>query len=234
MGRLQMQRWLKIGFGALLVALAVLVASWRIGQRPYVTPGTHQIFRMDSTPGALFEFLVLLSLVFAGAITLFRAARGGKAFFAIAGSYVAALILVSLLSPAKAVSVGDSYCWDLWCVGVQQVNKSQQGQSILYTADVALFADSSNPERIPSGQGKQFFYVVDDHGRRFEIREASFRHESDILNPGESVKSTLVFLAPPDAGKLYLTGDLTAPLWVRLYFGSDLNPFHRRTLLRVT
>ena len=59
-------------------------------------------------------------------------------FLAIAGSYMAALILVSLLSPAKVVSVGDSYCWDLWCVGVQQVNKSQQGQNILYTADVAL------------------------------------------------------------------------------------------------
>jgi hypothetical protein len=43
----------------------------------------------------------------------------------------------------------------------------------------------------------------------------------------------LTFLAPANARSLYLTGDVTAPLWVRLYFGSDLHPFHRRTLLRV-
>jgi len=231
---MQVQRWQKVGTGALLAMGALFAASWWVGQRPYISPGTHQVFRMDTTPGALLEFLVILVLAIVGMMTLARVPRAGRVFAGIAAGYMAAVVLVSLLTPRTIVSIGDSYCWDLWCVGIQNVNATPQGQNIFYTAEVSLFSDATTVQLEVTDQPKRFFYLVDEQGRRFPILAyASLAGPSVTVKPGESVKSSLTFLAPADARKLYLTDDLKWPPWVNLYFGSDLNPFHRRTLLRV-
>jgi hypothetical protein len=231
---MQVQRWQRVGIGALLAMVAVFVGSWRVGQRPYITPGAHQVFRMDTTPGALLEFLIILVLAIAGVMTLAKVPRAGSVFAGIAALYMGAVVLVSLLTPRTIVSVRDSYCWDLWCVGIQNVNSTPQGQNILYTAEVSLFVDSDTAQLELTDEPKQFFYVMDEQGRRFPILAHSSLVGSKVtVKPGESVKSSLTFLAPANVRSLYLTGDVAAPLWVRLYFGSDLNPFHRRTLLRV-
>jgi hypothetical protein len=73
---------------------------------------------------------------------------------------------------------------------------------------------------------------MDEQGRRFPIVNSGISGDLTV-KPGESLKSALTFLVPANARTLYLTGDVGAPAWVRLYFGSDLNPFHKRTLLRV-
>ena len=88
-----------------------------------------------------------------------------------------------------------------------------------------LFADSTNAQtpRADPG-GKQFFYVKDEQGRRFPIMRSSSAAVDISVKPEESVKFFLTFVAPTKAGSLYLTGDVGAPAWVRLYFGSDLNP----------
>jgi len=224
---MRIRRWQKVAIGVLL-GMAVAIASWWAGQRPYISPGTHQIFRMDSTPGALLEFLVILALGIIGIL------RGARVAATIAGGYIGAVVLVSLLTPRTIVSIGDSYCWDLWCVGIQNVNTTTQGQNILYTAEVSLFADSTTAELQVTDQPNEFFYVMDEQGRRFPLlRYASPGDARITVKPGESVKSSVTFLAPADARNLYLTGDIPALPWVSLYFGSDLNPFHRRTLLRV-
>jgi hypothetical protein len=182
---------------------------------------------MDSVPGALLEFLAILMLVVAGMVRRWLCV-------CIAASYMGAVVLVSLLTPRTIVSVGDSYCWDLWCVGIQNVNTTPQGENILYTAEVSLFVDSTTAQLELTGQPKQFFYVMDERGRRFPILAyASLGGPSVTVKPGEFAKSSLTFLAPASSRSLYLTGDVAAPPWVNLYFGSDLNPLHRRTLLRV-
>jgi hypothetical protein len=230
---MQIQWWMKIGTVALLGTSVALATSWWAGQRPYITPGAHQVFRMDSTPGALLEFLVLMIMAGVGLGAL-ASARARWLFAGIAASYMAAIMLVSLLTPRTIVSIGDSYCWDLWCLGIQNVRANPQGQNVLYTAEVSLFVDSTTAQLELTDQPKRPFYVVDEEGHRFPIVAYSSLGASKVtVKPGESVKSSLTFLAPANARSLYLTGDIEAPLWVRLYFGSDLNPFHRRTLLRV-
>jgi len=75
---------------------------------------------------------------------------------------------------------------------------------------------------------------LDEQGRRFPIVADAPPADANLtVKPGETVRSKLSFRAPVNARSLYLTGDMVAPPWVYLYFGSDLNPFHRRTLLRV-
>ena len=228
---MQVRQWQKTVPVALVALAAVFAASWWVGQRPHITPGTHQVFRMDSVPGALLEFLVILMLVVAGMVRRWLCV-------CIGASYMGSVVLVSLLTPRTIVNIGDSYCWDLWCVGIQDVKTTPQGQNILYTAEVALFVDSATAQLALTGQPKQPFYVLDEQGRRFPILAYSSFVDANLVGtvtvkPGESVKSSLTFLAPANARSLYLTGDIGAPPWVCLYFGSDLNPFHRRTLLRV-
>ena len=230
---MRIQRWQKAGAWVLLALVALSTASWWAGRRPYFTPGTHRVFRMDSNLGFLLELVVLLSLVIVGMLTLVRAVRGGRVLAGIAASYLGAVVLVSLLTPRTIVSVGDSYCWDLWCVGIQNVNTTPQGQNTLYRVEVSLFVDSTTAQLEVTDQPKQFFYVMDEQGRRFPILPNSSPVASFTVKPGETAKSSLTFVAPANARSLYLTGDVGAPPWVCLYFGSDLNPFHRRTLLRV-
>jgi hypothetical protein len=153
---MQIQRWWKAGSIALLASMAIAAASWWVGQRPYLTPGTHQIFRMDSNPGALAGFLVFVATLVAALAGLllgindrkFReAARAGWICAGIFVPYLAAVLLVSLLTPGKIINTGDGYCWDLWCMGVEQVSAIPQGRNILYTAQVRIFIDSSNAHR---------------------------------------------------------------------------------------
>jgi hypothetical protein len=230
---MQIRRFRRAATGVSVALPLVLILSWWAGRRPFITPGTHQVFRMDSTPGALLEFLVLLVLAATGVTVLARAGRGALLFAGIAAGYLASIMVVSMLTRQTIVSIGDSYCWDLWCVGIQSVSAVPQGENLLYTAEVSLFADSPDAQLVASGAAKQFFYVLDERGRRFPVFPGAPSGAAFTVKPGETLRSSLVFLVPADARALYLTGDVPAPPWVRLYFGSDLNPLHRRTLLRV-
>jgi hypothetical protein len=75
---MQIQRWWKAGSIALLACMTIAAASRWIGQRPYLTPGTHQIFRMDSNPGALAGFLVFVATLVAALAGLVLAINDRK------------------------------------------------------------------------------------------------------------------------------------------------------------
>jgi hypothetical protein len=236
----------KIGLAAFLALAAIGAASWWAGQRPYLTPGNHQVFHDASTVGALAGFLVFVAAALNGLFALMlwindrkvydaaRAARVGAVIFV---PYLAALVLVSLLTPGTVVNIGDNYCYDLWCLGVDQVNANPRGQDILYTAEVRISVDSSQPHHLPVEQAKDFFYLLDDQGRRYPlVWETSFLNADLTVQPGESVKSSFAFLAPLKARKLYLGGDDDGGMhlpWVYLYFGGDVSLFHRPALLRI-
>lgn len=231
---MQARRWRKAGPVTLLAAIALLGTSWWISGHPYNTPGTHQIFRMDSTAGALVEFLVLVII---GGVALFNPTRGGrtvKICAAIIASYVGLVVVVSLLTPQKIVSMGDSYCWDLWCVEIQSVSAAPSGPNSLYTAQVRIFTDSNHVQNVPVDWAKQVLCIRDERGHYFPILPNLSLAGADVaLEPGQSIRSSLAFLTPADAGKLYLSSHIAAPPWVRLSFASDLNPFHRPTILRI-
>jgi hypothetical protein len=237
---------MKIGLAALLALAAIGASSWWASQRPYLTPGNHQVFHDGSTLGALAGFLVFVAAALTGLFALVlwindrkghEAARAGLVCALTIGPYLTAVILVSLLTPGTVVNIGDSYCYDLWCFGVDQVNATPRGQDILYTAEVRISVDSNQPRRLPAEQAKNFFYVLDDQGQRYPLlREASFVDADVTVQPGESAKSSLAFLAPRKARKLYLKGDDDGGVhlpWVYLYFGSDVSLFHRPALLRL-
>jgi hypothetical protein len=235
----QVQRSKTIGSAGLIGAAALCLTSWWVGQRPYTTPGTQLVFRQDSNLGGMVAFLVFLVTIVGGLVSSIlrqdgriRAAK--RARWASAGTvivYLAAVLLVSLLTPRTIVSIGDSYCYDTWCIGVQSVNTVPQGQNVLYTARVRIFSDAN---RVSASRAKDFLYARDDQGRRFLLIQDSSVIPADVtINPNESVETALIFLVPANGRKLYLTGDYPVMPWVPLCFGSDTSPFHRRTLLRL-
>jgi hypothetical protein len=237
---MQIQRLTKVALTALTAAVAIFAACWWAGQRTYISPGTHQIFHEDSNVGAMAGFLVFVAAAIAGLVALLgipfrRATRAGWVCAGISIPYLLAVVLVSLLTPRTIVTVGDSYCWDLWCMGVQQVNSIPQGANTLYTAEVRVFCDSEHTHSVPAEAARRFLYVLDEQGRRFPLERFSSRLDPDLtVNPGETVKASLTFLAPSNAGKLYFAGDEGVMLpWVYMYFGTDVSLFHRRTLLSV-
>lgn len=234
---------IKIVVATFLSIAAIGAASWWAGQRPYLTAGNQRVFREASNAAALAGFLVFIAATLAGlwAFMLWindrkfhEAARAGRVCALIIFPYLAVLTLVSLLTPGTVVNIGDSYCYDLWCLGVNRVNAGPRGQEILYTAEVRIFVDSSHPHHLPAQKAKSFFYVLDDQGRRYPLlSEMSFSDADVTVHPGESVRSSLTFLAPRNARKLYLVGNDSGPPWVYLYFGSDISLFHRPALLRI-
>lgn len=203
------------------------------------------MFYEESNFAAISGFLVFVAAAGTGLWALvlwindrkFReAARTARVSAFIIVPYLISLAVTSLTTPRTIVNIGDSYCYDIWCVGVNQVNATPQGNDALYTADIRIFVDSSHAHHLPADQAKGFFYVLDDEGHRYSLlRDSSFVKADVTVHPGESVKSSLAFRAPASARKLYLIGNAgeTFLPWVHLYFGSDISLFHRPALLRV-
>jgi hypothetical protein len=237
----------KIGLTALLATALIGGASWWASQWQYhLTPGTNLVFREASNAGAWAGLMVFVAAAIPGLAAAFaahdgkfhEAARAGRICAVIAGPYRAALVLVSLTTPGTLVNIGDSYCYDLWCVGINQVKATPGGHETLYTAEVRIFTGSTHPHRLPAAQAKDFFYVLDDQGRRYPLlKQASFVGADVTVQPGEPVKSSLAFRGQANVRKLYLMGEAGGttlyPPWVYLYFGSDISLFHRRALLRI-
>jgi hypothetical protein len=234
---LQIQRWKKIGSIARLASAMLVFAFWWGRQGLFITPGTHQVFQEEASfagelAAVLLFFVGLPSVLFA--LNARKFTRTAKIVVGILVPYMTALVTVALLTPRTIVSIGDIYCWDSWCLGVEQVNAAPQGENILYTAEVRIVSEHNKASRVPADQAKRFFEVLDERGRSYPLlQNASFVDANVTLNHGESVKSSLTFLAPANARELYLLGNDVGPPWVYLAIGGDRAPLHRRALLRI-
>jgi hypothetical protein len=199
------------------------------------------VIHSDSNLGAAVALAVVLGaviMVLASAAQLaagksHRAVKTLLASAALVGIYTLAVVAVSLRTPQKIVSAGDSYCVDIWCIGIDGVNQEPVGQEIVYKVEVHIFSEANRVQTSAKGAS---LYLLDERGRRFPlVKDPSVIPFDATLDPGQSVKTSLTFVAAADARQLFLTGDTRGepPFWVRLYFGSDNSLLHKRTLLRV-
>jgi hypothetical protein len=161
-----------------------------------------------------------------------QAVKALLAAAALLAVYTLAVIAVSLSMPQRIVNRGDSYCVDIWCIGIVGVNPQPLGKEIVYKVGVRIFSDAN---RVTTRAKDVSLYLIDERGRRFPlVRDTSVVPIDVTLDPGQSINTTLTFVTKADARQLFLTADYAGPpFWVRLYFGSDESLWHRRTLLRV-
>jgi len=198
------------------------------------------VIHSDSNLGAVLGFMIVFASFTAVSISavLCLSGRSRRALItflasaAMIGTYTLAVIAASLLSPGKIVNIGDSYCEDLWCIGVTGVSHQPLGRETLYKLDVRIFSDAN---RVPTSAKGASLYLMDEHGRRFPLVDDRAAVPYYVtLNPGQSIRTSLTFVAAADARQLFLTGDAgPPPFWGKLYFGSDDSLLHKRTLLRV-
>jgi hypothetical protein len=199
------------------------------------------VIHSDSNLGAAAALAVVLGAVILVLTSAAQLASGNSrravktllASVALAATYTLAVIAVSLWTPQKIVSVGDSYCVDIWCIGIDGVSPRPFGREMVYKVDVRIFSDANRVKTSAKGAS---LYLLDERGRRFPLVNDPTAVPFDVtLDPGQSVTTSLTFVAAADARQLFLTGDTRGepPFWVRLYFGSDGSLLHKRTLLRV-
>jgi hypothetical protein len=204
------------------------------------------IIREDSELGALLTLLVLfggsVGILASFVLLLSRKVRAAAktllASVSIVGVYLAATLIVSFVTPQRVVNIGDSYCMDIWCIRIERVNTEPRGPETLYKVDVRIFSDANSVKTSARGA---HIYLVDERGRRFELINDPAVIPFDVpLDPGQTIQTTLSFVAAADAQNLFLPcsyhhiGDeASVPFWVKLYFGSEANYMHKRTMLRV-
>jgi hypothetical protein len=197
------------------------------------------IIHEGSNFGGILPFLVLLGtfVLFVASSAFFvtgQFRRGTKLLGVTAGviaAYVLMVGVVSLLRPQTIVNLGDSYCSDLWCIGIDRVDATRGGNETTYKLDVRIFSDANSVKT--SAQGASL-YLFDERGRRFPLVADPSVIPFDItLNPREVVRTSLTFVTASDARQLFLWGDAIRPFWTKLYLASDWSLWGKQPLLRV-
>ena len=146
------------------------------------------------------------------------------------GLYVSAVAVVSLLIPQTVVNVGDSYCFDIWCIGIDHVTTQIHNSETLTKVDLHIFSDANHVKVRANGRSP---YVMDERGRRFPPVPGScggsFRYNPPSRR-ARPLKTTLMFATTPDSKPLFLTWDEKVSLIVKAFYAG---PFPKQTLFRV-
>ena len=160
--------------------------------------------------------------------------KAARALVLAVGIFGAYLLCFVALIPQKAVTVGDSYCQDSWCIRLDKVTASPRPHDIEYNVDVHIFSDLNRGQTSAKGYS---VYLADESGRRFPLVADPAVIPIDVtLNPHESVETKLTFVAAANSRHLYLMGDgqNTPAPWLqflaRLYSGGDPKPVLIRVL----
>src|SRR5215470_15619479 len=159
----------------------------------------------DSTIGALLTFAMMLTVVgcfvaamlhlafreFRKAIKAFRVGAG------IAAGFVVAMATLSLTTPQTVVNVGDSYCEDIVCIGIDTVKAAPRGQDVVYTIGAHIFSDAN---RVKVSAKGVHLYLFDEKNRRFPLVQDPTVTPFDVsLDPGQKVQTDFTCVAPADS-----------------------------------
>lgn len=188
------------------------------------------IVHSDSVLGVFSILLIMLGTVFAlsATVVLLFAAKfrlAAKVLIVTAGVLVVFSVVQALtitLTPQTVVNRGESFCYDIWCIGVTGVTPSAYSGNVVYKVNVHIFSDAGSGGKI---HGKMNLFLVDEHDRRFApLPDSSVIPFAQELAPQEGIDTTLTFRVMSDATHLYLISEPTAshPLVVRFFTGEWL------------
>ena len=189
---------------------------------------------------AVFEpifVLCLLAAVIVLALALVAAIRGKRAealgklrrLGICAALYAVVLLAVDLATSRKVYHVGDTQCFDDWCIAVVSVGRARPDSVEVY------LRLSSRAKRVPQGEKGTVAFLVDSQGRRFNPVPGSMTIPfSARLRPGESVTATRRFDLPTDAKNLSLiyTHETWFPIGFSFVIGED-EWFHGPPVVRL-
>jgi hypothetical protein len=215
----------------------------------------------DSGLGFLFALIVLFGALVAFAVSVillferkFRsAARVSITTLTVMIGLPLIVGLVAGITPQTIVKLGDTYCADIQCIGIENIAKETRGGETVYALDVRLFSDANT---VKVGFGCVSFFLQDEQGRQFPLLEDAATVYDIYLEPQQTVKRRFTFAVASDAKELFLVtsdhapanaskrcslGGKQPPFWAPLAgvwfglasFGNDAHPLHKPTMMRV-
>lgn len=108
--------------------------------------------------------------------------------------YLLAGMVVSFLKPQRIIAVGEPWCFDDWCLSVQNVSRAPALSSVSYQVELRIF---SRARRVSQRAKGAWVYLLDDRGRRYSPDpDPSAVPLNVLLRPGESVTTSRVFRVP--------------------------------------
>ena len=154
-------------------------------------------------PFFLVCFVVAVFVLF-WAATMAVSGKGVQAVAALhklgicAAIYMGVVLVVALASSRKTYGIGDTQCFDDWCIEV--TNATRDGNAVNVTLKL-----SSRAKRVPQGEKGTVVYLIDSRGRRYDPAPDAVTVPLDTkLQPGESVAAGRLFYVSQDAADLGL------------------------------
>jgi hypothetical protein len=189
----------------------------------------------------LFLFAVLATLVALGTTLILAIAGRRTASFRTlrglgvsAAGYLVVGFAVSLLEPQRVLSVGEPWCFDDWCLTVENVTASSTAAGPSYEVALRL---SSRARRVSQRARGAWLYLIDGHGQRYAPEAGGSAAPLDtLLGPGESLTTSRSFHLPAGVRPVGLVtghgGPYCGPMSL-LVIGASGCLFHRPPMVRI-
>jgi hypothetical protein len=189
--------------------------------------------------------LLFIAVFFASLATLITAAiaalrgRRAQALMTLrklgicAIAYLAIVVVVALFSPQRVLNVGDRWCFDDWCLSVENVTRTPAPPLVSYNVSLRIF---SQARRVSQRAKGAWIYVIDQRGNRYAPQPDPSAAPLDVLlQPGESIATSRLFKLPADAGGLGLITGHGGPGCFPGCFiiGDNASFFHKRAFVRL-
>jgi hypothetical protein len=116
--------------------------------------------------------------------------------------YLAVSFAISYIRPQRVLAIGDSWCFDDWCLNVNNVNVRPAASRNTYEVQFRMF---SRAGRVTQRAKGAWMYLVDDRGQLYLPQPDASQEPLDVvLGPNESVATRRVFQVPTDVHSLGL------------------------------
>ena len=148
--------------------------------------------------------------------------------------YMAASIAVAFARPQRVLSKGEDWCFDDWCLTVDDSRTIAAGPQTTYTVDFRVFSRARRVEQRALGA---WIYLMDERGRMYSPEsDATVAPLDVLLQPGESVATSRTFRVPADAQDLGLVtghGGSYCGIGSILIIGEGGCLFNKPTMIRI-
>ena len=183
-------------------------------------------------------FCTFITLVAAGTLAILgrrsQALRILGIWTSCAAIYLGVGLAVSFLRPQSVRSIGEPWCFDDWCLTVQNVKLEANSTNNTYRVDLRV---ESRAKRIAQRANGAWIYLIDQNGQRFAPESSSFVPLDVLLSPGASIAATRTFLLPRSARAVGIVTGHGGPycgVMDFLIIGNSGCLFHKPAMVRIS
>ncbi len=145
--------------------------------------------------------------------------------------YFAVVLIVAFAAVPPVHQIGETQCFDDWCITVTDANKTTAGASQTWTVGLRI---SSRAKRVQQRELGAAVHLIDSQGRKFYPVAAAADVPLDVqVGPGESADATRRFELPADASGVRLVYNHEGGFPIGDFIIGENQLFHDATVIRL-